>query len=133
MNNSINPMTKPDGYYVVSNGDGTEPRAVEITTGAAERRSMRVFPYDNGMFPVQVQCELLRARSAHNPMKSVEEGYAVLLKQVEDFWDEVKRKPANPASPAFRDRVRMYARLIQVAAMAQRIAEDVLVGNHPAP
>ena len=65
-----------------------------------------------------VKDELERARMNHAPMNSLHEGYAVLLEEVDEFWDEVKlRKPMLG---------RTLSELIQVAAMAQKIAEDLL-------
>ena len=54
--------------------------------------------------------ELKRATSQHGGFASWHEGYAVLLEEVEELWDEVKRKNRN-----------VYAarkEAIQVAAMA---------------
>jgi hypothetical protein len=56
-------------------------------------------------------------------MASAHEGWAVLLEEVDELWEEVKKKPAK------RDPVHMYGELVQVAAMAQRMAEDIVLSG----
>ncbi len=63
--------------------------------------------------------ELRDACVSYPPMASAHEGYAVLLEEVDELWDEVKKKPAN------QDPARLRAEVIQVAAMALRFALDV--------
>jgi hypothetical protein len=62
--------------------------------------------------------ELDRARQQHPPIHSAHEGYAVLLEEVEEFWLGVKAQQPDPAA--------MRAELLQIAAMAARVATDVL-------
>jgi len=76
-------------------------------------------------FPVVIQTfqqlvadELSRARAKHGAVHGLHEGYAVLLEEVDEFWDEVKKKTPDKANT--------YMELVQIAAMAQKIAEDVL-------
>ena len=69
-------------------------------------------------FPQLVHAELTAARRGHKPMNSVHEGYAVILEEMEEFWDECKKKSA------LRDKGRMLDELVQIAAMCQRCAED---------
>ncbi len=64
-----------------------------------------------------VAAELTRARSKHGPMRGAHEGYAVLLEEVDELWDEVKRQGAD------KDAMRKEA--LQVAAMGVRFAVDV--------
>lgn len=64
--------------------------------------------------------ELERARSKHAPIHSAHEGYAVILEELQEFWDEGKKKRSE------RNQDQMVAELVQVAAMAQRTTEDVL-------
>lgn len=66
-----------------------------------------------------VTVELCRARSMHGRVNSLHEGYAVLLEEVEEFWEEVRKKSSE------RNRLLMLDELIQVGAMAQKIAEDM--------
>ena len=62
--------------------------------------------------------ELNDARLIHAPMNSAHEAYAVILEEVEEYWEEV-RKQRTLRSP-----VAMYAELVQIAAMACRAAVD---------
>lgn len=67
-------------------------------------------------FAIDVADELARAREKHRtPIHSAHEGYAVLLEEL----DEVK------AEVFHGDRTKLRAELVQVAAMAQRMAEDL--------
>ena len=62
--------------------------------------------------------EALRfAQSKHKPMNSPHEGYAVILEELDELWDEVKaQKP---------DRERMRKEALQVAAMGLRFVVDL--------
>lgn len=68
----------------------------------------------------QVAEEANEAESKHGHFNSAHEGYAVLLEEVEELWDEVKKKPKN------RDHDNMYKEAIQVAASALRFALDIV-------
>jgi len=68
-------------------------------------------------FDELVAGELARARDKFPPINSVHEGYAVLLEEVDELWDEIKK-----GGPPHR----ALAELVQIAAMAQRLAEDVV-------
>jgi len=70
-------------------------------------------------FAEDVAKELAKARSRYPRINSAHEGYAVIAEELDEFWEEVRMKPASRSS------VRMRAELVQVAAMAQRVAEDV--------
>lgn len=72
------------------------------------------------VFQMHVKCEVERARTKHNPIHSVHEGYSVILEELEEFWEEVKK------NSELRDDRNMYYELVQIAAMAQRTAEDVI-------
>jgi phage terminase large subunit GpA-like protein len=64
-----------------------------------------------------VAAELESAQAKHGPMSSGHEGYAVILEELDELWEEVrKRKP---------DSALMRAEAIQVAAMALRFVLDV--------
>ena len=58
-----------------------------------------------------------RARKEHGPMRSRHEGYAVILEELDELWDEIKAK--HP------DKDRMRAEAIQVAAMALALVVEV--------
>ena len=75
-------------------------------------------------FSKDVQKELLHARSLHAPINSAHEGYSVILEELEEFWEEVRKRRGE------RNEERMLDELVQVAAMAQRTAEDVLNADH---
>ena len=63
--------------------------------------------------------EIEQARSKHRPINSAHEGYSVILEELDEFWEEVRKKQSE------RSKDRMVAELVQIAAMAQRTAEDV--------
>lgn len=67
-----------------------------------------------------VAVELYKARLNYPPMNSLHEGYAVMLEEVEEVWQEVKKKPA------IRDEKAIREELIQVAAMAIRTIGDCI-------
>jgi hypothetical protein len=67
------------------------------------------------VFLSQVIEELTRARAKFSPHNGPHESYAVMLEELDEFWDEVKDN----------NRVLAHKELIQVAAMAFRAAIDV--------
>lgn len=67
--------------------------------------------------------EIEAARGSHKPINSAHEGYAVILEELDEFWEEVRKKRSE------RSHDRMVAELVQIAAMAQRTAEDVCMSN----
>jgi hypothetical protein len=70
--------------------------------------------------------ELARARAQHNSIRSRHEGYAVILEEVRELEAIVFRRAENITAAA------MLEELVQIAAMAQRMAEDLrLVSNWP--
>lgn len=72
------------------------------------------------LFPHLVKIELLGARTKNpKPLNSSHEAYAVILEEVDEFWEEVKKKKS------MRDPVKMRGELVQIAAMCQRAAEDL--------
>jgi hypothetical protein len=71
-------------------------------------------------FQDQVAIELARARKKFPVLNSLHEGYAVILEELDEFWDEIKKQDHE------RNKVRIIEELIQVSAMCQRVAEDVL-------
>lgn len=75
---------------------------------------------DSRMVLQDVSLELKRAATMWPPINSVHEGYAVILEEVDEFWDEVKKKQTEHSHEA------MYEELVQIAAMAIRTAMDCL-------
>lgn len=61
--------------------------------------------------------ELEKAISKHKKMNSPHEAYAVLLEEMDEFWDEVKKQTHNKSL--------MYKELLQISAMAQRAIIDL--------
>lgn len=73
-------------------------------------------------FPEAVEAELRRARETYpGRQHSAHEGFSVLYEEVDELWDEVRAKQTD------RNHAAMLKELIQVAAMAQRMAEDVII------
>lgn len=70
-------------------------------------------------FAHAVACELARAKAKYAPLNSHHEAYAVMLEELDEYWQEVKRWPLS------HDTAKMRAELVQIAAMAQRAAEDL--------
>lgn len=67
-----------------------------------------------------VRSEVLRAMVNYPPMNSPHEGYAVILEEVEELWDEVRKKPSEQNHEAMRHEVQ------QIAAMAVRFAVELV-------
>lgn len=65
--------------------------------------------------------ELDRAMGIHAPMHSYHEGYAVILEELDELWDEIKKR-----SP---DRARIRTEATHVAAMALRFMVDTCPGE----
>lgn len=61
-----------------------------------------------------LDAEYKKAVGKHGRMNSLHEGYAVLAEEVDEFWDEVKKKPRNRKPEDIR------GELIQIAAVAMR-------------
>lgn len=92
-------------------------------TEAQRREAKQMTGYD--MHEVQAVLESVAREVFHAAMlhpgrqASLHEGYAVLLEEVEEFWDLVKMKAENrPAGAARKE-------LVQVAAMAIRTILEV--------
>ncbi len=65
----------------------------------------------------EIAAELRRARTKHAPMRGAHEGYAVLLEEVDELWDEVKARHPDFAA--------MRKEAVQVAAMGLAFALEV--------
>lgn len=70
-------------------------------------------------FATDVADELARARNGHGNLVNAHEAYAVILEEVDEFkaWVWMKTR--------MQDKAAMRAELVQIAAMAQRAAEDL--------
>jgi NTP pyrophosphatase (non-canonical NTP hydrolase) len=71
-------------------------------------------------FLEQVIAETSRARAMHKQYNSIHEGYAVLLEEVDEFWDEVRKRDENRSIEA------IGKELVQVATVARRIHEELI-------
>lgn len=67
-----------------------------------------------------VSQEVEKASAKHAPMHSHHEAYAVLLEEVEEYWQEVMKGGSVP-----RDPNALRLELIHVAAMATRTLQDL--------
>ena len=66
-----------------------------------------------------IEAELKSAYSKFPPFKSSHEGYAVILEELDELWDEIK----NDKKPGSQQRQKDEA--IQVAAMAIKFINDL--------
>jgi NTP pyrophosphatase (non-canonical NTP hydrolase) len=65
-----------------------------------------------------IESEYYRAKSKHpGEFHNLHEGYAVLLEEVDELWDEIKKKHPDMAN--------LKVEAIQVAAMALRIITEL--------
>lgn len=75
-----------------------------------------------------VKREVERAKTLHpGNFHGRHEAYAVLLEEVDELWEMVKKNPAKMLTPADKVvwRQNMHEEAIQVAAMAVRFATEV--------
>lgn len=66
-----------------------------------------------------MRLELERAEVLHAPYNSYHEAYAVILEELDEFWEIVRRKTQH------RDGRAAYAELVQIAVTAWRTARDL--------
>ena len=66
-----------------------------------------------------VRHELAMAMEAHLPLNSVHEAYAIILEELDEFWEEVRKNQKN------RSPDNMRLELTQIAAMACRAMIDL--------
>lgn len=73
-----------------------------------------------------VRAEVVRAIDLHRGMNSLHEAYAVILEEVDEFWEQVK---VNPKKLSVEEQSKRMAELrkelIQIAAMAIRSIVDL--------
>jgi hypothetical protein len=82
---------------------------------------------NNKQLVEEVCDELVKARVAHDPMASGHEAYAVILEELDEYWEHVKTNPRKLTDEARAHRlVEMRKELIQIAAMALRAIQDTL-------
>ena len=88
------------GTYIQLQGNGDEIRRVHAALD-------------------EIRAEFWKARKKHKPMHSAHEAYAVILEELDEAWDEIKRDDV----PAARKE------MVQVAAMALAFLVEIA----PAP
>ena len=94
-----------------------EMRAQEAETEAAIIEATRLVLCESP-FLGDLLTELATAQCRHNPLNSLHEAYAVILEEVDELWDEVRRKKEERVPTNVRQE------LLQIAAMAWRAAID---------
>lgn len=62
---------------------------------------------------------LYLAQLNHKPLNSAHEVYAVILEELDEFWDQVRLKPEN------RSTIAMRKELVQIATMCWRTVKDL--------
>lgn len=70
-----------------------------------------------------VKNELKSAKLKFNDFNSYHEGYAVILEEMEEVWEEIKKKKP--------DRLKIEQECIQVAAMSVRMIIDLCYSENP--
>lgn len=70
-----------------------------------------------------IRDELCRAMELWSPMQSAHEGYAVILEELEELWEHVKKNQNK------RDIAAMRTEAVHVAAMAARFIADLALTN----
>src|SRR5262245_6176441 len=63
--------------------------------------------------------ELVRAQQQHAPLHSLHEAWAVIVEEVDELWDEVRRQGPRRSNDI------VYRELLQIAAMCWRTALDL--------
>lgn len=108
------------GIVAANDGDPNVTR-IDFTPVKIQDRdeplANRIFKYDKLIS--EVRDELDKAIGNYPAFNSAHEGFAVLKEEIDELWDEVKRKQSNvDRKPLMRKEA------IQVAAMALRFLND---------
>ena len=69
----------------------------------------------NAIEKIQDECD--RGRQIYIPMRSIHEGYALLLEEMDELWDEIKKKEIEEEKIA--------KEASHVGAMALRFLQDL--------
>ena len=67
----------------------------------------------------EIAAEYLRSIEIHGHFASPHEAYAVILEELDEFWDELKKKQG--------DRKRLHDEMVQVGAMCLKFLEEFQV------
>jgi hypothetical protein len=74
----------------------------------------------------RVAAEVKRAMSLHPPMHSAHEAFAVIVEELEEFWEDVKINPKKLSEGQRTERLEhMRGELTQTAAMCLRALVDL--------
>lgn len=104
----------------------TQTEGVVIPTQAIEQQGLliafaeKMLNVGASTFMADMITELQRAEGQHGRYNSYHEAYAVILEELDEFWEIVRQKTAD------RDPVEARKELIQIAVTAWRTARDVL-------
>jgi NTP pyrophosphatase (non-canonical NTP hydrolase) len=66
-----------------------------------------------------VRCEIMHSKTYHKDFNSSHEGYAVLLEELDEVWEEIKKSKHYTLSNEAKQE------LIQVAAVAMRMINEL--------
>ncbi len=66
-----------------------------------------------------VRDESRTAKHKHPPFQSVHHAYGIILEEVDEYWDEVRKKSS------IRDHASMLKELVQIAAMCVRAGTEI--------
>ena len=75
--------------------------------------------YQSVAMEIVIEVERARYVLGHGPMASAHEGYAVILEELDELWEEVRRHRSPANIQAMRDEA------VQVAAMALAFIVEV--------
>lgn len=79
------------------------------------------------LFLADLRTEYNKAKTNHKrDFNSPHEGYGVILEEMDELWEEVKRNPSKMSDPQkLFWKKSMYEEAIQIAAMAMRYATEL--------
>lgn len=72
-------------------------------------------------FDKLVKKEITKARKKHGKQNSIHEGFAILLEEVDEFWEHVRAKSHQ------RNYAELLKELVQIGSCAQKTAEDIVI------
>ncbi len=100
-------------------GDRHELLVDEIRSSTELERAQEGEPMSIFSWRELVVSELAKAEAEHKPYASAHEAYAVILEELDEFWEEVRMKRQ------FRNKENMLHELVQIATTAERAAYNL--------
>lgn len=97
----------------------TDEQARQLLTELREKRLKEKEVEIVTQFQENLQDEYKRAIDQHGHFHSLHEAYGVILEEVDEFWDEVKKRRGE------RNLENLKKELIQIAAMCQKLTVDI--------